>query len=68
MAMSTILSGVLMLFGFANTNVETISGAVLIVGGAVGYIYGESKIDAARVKEAVNAIVDVIDAVSDEVK
>lgn len=66
-AISTILSGVLMLFGFADTSVETISGAVLVIGGSIGYIYGESKIDAARIKEVASAIIDVVETVSNEV-
>ena len=67
-AISTILSGVLMLFGFADTSVEMITGAVLILGGAIGYIAGEAKIDAARIKEATDAVIDIVDAISNEVK
>ena len=67
-AISTIVSGVLMLFGFAETSIETISGAVLVIGGAIGYIYGESKVDSARIKEATSAVIDVVETINKEVK
>ena len=66
-AASTIVSGICMLFGFAETNVEVISGTVLIIGGAIGYIVAEGVIDAKRAGETVQAIIDAINAVQSEI-
>lgn len=66
-AVSTIVSGLLMMFGFAETSIETISGAILILGGATGYLVAEGVIDAARIKQVVDAVIDVVEVVGDEV-
>lgn len=66
-AVSTIVSGLLMMFGFAETSIETISGAILVLGGATGYLVTEGVIDAARIKQVVDAVIDVVEVVGDEV-
>lgn len=67
-AISTIVSGLLMMFGFAETSIETISGAILIIGGAMSFNISEGMIDSARIKQIANAVIDVVNTVSDEVK
>lgn len=68
-AIGTILSGVALLFGLSETTAETISGAVLILGGAIGYIIAEAKLDSDSIKkaiEAVEAVADVVEAVKED--
>ena len=62
-ALSSILSGVLMMFGYGETSVEVICGAVLTFGGAIGYMVAEGIVDAKRIGEAVEAISDVVEEV-----
>lgn len=48
-AISTIAAGLVLMFGFAETDAETISGAVLTIGGAIMYMITEGIVDAKRV-------------------
>lgn len=41
-----VISGLVIIFGFADTDVETISGAVITIGSAIGYMIAESRVDA----------------------
>lgn len=41
-----VVSGLIMMFGVAETDVETISGALLAIGSAVGYMITEGIVDA----------------------
>jgi drug/metabolite transporter (DMT)-like permease len=50
-ALATIVSGVLMMFGYAETDIQAVSGAVLTIGGAIGYMVSEAVVDAAKKKE-----------------
>jgi len=63
-AISTITSGVLMMFGFAQSSAEVIAGAIVTAGGAIGYMLSEGMIDAASVKQ----IVDSTDTIASEIK
>lgn len=68
-AISMIVSGLLMMFGFAETSVETIAGAVIAIGGAVGYMIAEGMIDAKSVGTIIDSVGEVIeDLVPDEEK
>ncbi len=41
-----VVSGLIMMFGVAETDTETISGALLAIGSAVGYMITEGMVDA----------------------
>ena len=41
-----VVSGLIMMFGVAETDVETISGALLAIGSAIGYMITEGIVDA----------------------
>ena len=41
-----VVSGLIMMFGVAETDTETISGALLAIGSAVGYMISEGMVDA----------------------
>lgn len=45
-AVASIVSGVVLLFGYAETTAETIAGAVLIIGGAMSFNVAEGTADA----------------------
>lgn len=49
-ALATIISGILMMFGYAETDIQAVSGAVLTIGGAIGYMISEAIIDSQSVK------------------
>lgn len=63
-ALSTIISGVMMMFGYAESSAEVIAGAIVAAGGAIGYMLSEGMIDAASVKK----IVDSADTIASEIK
>ena len=50
MAIAGFVSGLLMIFGYSDGTVETISGAVVALGSSVGYMIAEAKADSANVK------------------
>ena len=60
-----IIMGVGMIFGLDGEVIETVSGAVLAVGSIVAYIMAEGKIDAERVKNAVDKVQDAVDVLDD---
>lgn len=41
-----MVAGLIMMFGFAETSAETISGAIITIGSAVGYMLSEGIVDA----------------------
>jgi phage shock protein PspC (stress-responsive transcriptional regulator) len=59
-----VILGVCMIFGLDENTVNVIAGAVTSVSSVVIYIYTEGKIDAAAVKDTVDKVKDVIDAVN----
>lgn len=61
MALVTVLSGILMMFGFSEGTIEVISGAVLTISGAVVYMIMEGKVD----KQHTGEIIDSVDNVTD---
>lgn len=56
-----ILTGIAMIFGLDGDVIETVSGAVVTVGSVAAYILAEGKIDAERVKNAVDKVQDAVD-------
>lgn len=63
-AIATTVSGILMMFGYAQSSTEVIAGAIVTAGGAIGYMLSEGMIDAASVKQ----IVDSVDTIADVTK
>ena len=41
-----MVAGLIMMFGYAETSAETISGAIITIGSAVGYMLSEGMVDA----------------------
>ena len=64
---TTIVTGILMLFGFSEAGIQTIVGGALVICGSVGYIISEGMVDAASVKKIVDAVEDVAEGVKNEV-
>jgi len=64
-ALSTIISGVMMMFGYAESSAEVIAGAIVAAGGAIGYMLSEGMIDAASVKKIVDSANTIVDVVKD---
>lgn len=63
-AIATIISGFVMMFGYADTEIETITGAILSIGGAVGYMIAEGIVDAKNL----GTILEGAEIVVDELK
>ena len=63
---ATVISGILMMFGYGETVIEVVSGAVLVIGGTVIYVITEGKIDAERIRQATNAVIDIVETVVGE--
>lgn len=49
-AVATIVSGILMIFGYAETDIQAITGAILTIGGAIGYMVSEAVVDSKAVQ------------------
>ena len=60
MAVAGIASGVAMALGADTTDISTVAGAVTALVSAVAYIYVEGKVDAERVKIAVEATQEAV--------
>ena len=67
-AVATILSGVLMMLGFAETSVEVIAGAVVALGGSVGYMIAEGMVDAQNIVTIVESGAVIADEVKKELE
>lgn len=61
-----VLTGIAMIFGLDGEIVETVSGAIVAVGSIVAYITAEGKIDAARVKDAVDKVQDAVEILDEQ--
>ena len=62
MAVAGVATGVAMVLGADANDIQTISGAVLSLVSAVAFIVAEGKVDAERVKNAVQGVQDALDA------
>lgn len=60
-----VLTGIAMIFGLDGEVIETVAGAVVTVGSIVAYISAEGKIDAERIKNAVDKVQDAVDVLDD---
>lgn len=49
LGLAGFIAGLVVMFGYADTDAETISGAILTIGSAVGYMLTEGLVDAKRV-------------------
>lgn len=64
-AVSTIVSGLVLLFGYAESDAETIAGAVMIIGGCVGYMLAEGIPDAFHVGQILTGIETIFNEIRD---
>ena len=64
-AVSTIVSGMVMLFGYAESDAETIAGAVMIIGGCVGYMLAEGIPDALHVGQILTGFETIYNELKD---
>ena len=60
-----IVSGLAMIFGLEQTDVNVISGAIVAVGSVISYLMIEGKIDVERLRSAAVAVNDVFDYISE---
>lgn len=62
----TVVSGILMMFGFADSTIEIIAGAIVTLGGAIGYMIAESIVDAKRISTVIESATTIAGAVTSE--
>lgn len=55
-----IVSGLIMIFGFAETSAETIAGAIITIGSAVGYMISEGIVDAKNVGQVLEGAETIV--------
>lgn len=60
-AVATMVSGILMMFGVADGTVEVISGAIVTVSGAIVYMIMEGKVDKQHTGEIIDSVDNVVD-------
>ena len=60
-----IVSGLAMIFGLEQTDVNVISGAIVAVGSVISYLMVEGKIDVERLRNAALAVNDVFDYIGE---
>lgn len=68
MAIAGFVSGLLMMFGYSDGVVETISGAVVALGCSVGYMIAEAKADSANVKNVFDQSGEIVSTLIDAKK
>lgn len=61
-----IVSGLVIIFGFADTSAETISGAILTIGSALGYMITEGIVDAKHVGQILEGAEIIVEEVKDK--
>ena len=64
-AVAGIVSGLVMIFDYAESDAETIAGAVLTIGSAVAYMVAEGVIDAANVGKILVGAETIVDEIKD---
>ena len=67
-AVSGIASGVLMMFGFADTSIDVVAGAVVTVGSTIGYLIAEGKAVAANITKVIEGTLDAVEVIKKETK
>ena len=65
-AVAGIVTGLAMVFGLDENTISTVAGAVVSAASVVAYIMAEGKVDAESVKNAVENVEVVMEAVQDE--
>ncbi len=60
-----IVSGLAMIFGLEQTEVNVISGAIVAAGSVISYLMVEGKIDVERLRNAAIAVNDVFDYIGE---
>ena len=65
-AIAGVATGIAMALGVNSSEIESVTGAVTAIVSAVAYILAESKIDAERVKTAVEATQQAVETVKGE--
>jgi hypothetical protein len=60
-----IISGLVIIFGFADSDVETISGAVITIGSAIAYMIAESRVDAKNLGQILEGAETIYEVVTD---
>lgn len=62
-AVATMVSGILMMFGVADGTIEVVSGAIVTISGAIVYMIMEGKVD----KQHTGDIIDSVDSIKDAI-
>ena len=66
MAVAGVVTGIAVVLGVDSSELEVIVGAVVSVISAVAYIVVEGKVDAERVKDAIEATQEAIEIITDK--
>lgn len=66
MAVAGVITGIAVVLGVDSSELEVIVGAVVSVISAVAYIVVEGKVDAERVKDAIEATQEAIEIITDK--
>ena len=66
MAIAGVVTGIAVVLGVDASELEVIVGAVVSVVSAVAYIVVEGKVDAERVKDAIEATQDALEVIKDK--
>lgn len=67
-AVSGIVAGILMMFGYADTSIDVVAGAIVTVGSTVGYMLAEGKADAANITKVIEGTLDAVEVIKKETK
>lgn len=65
MAIGGIATGICMVLGIDATEIETVCGGIVSILSCITYIYTEGKIDAERVKVAIEGAQEVIETIKE---
>ena len=65
-AVATIVSGILMMFGFADSSIEIIAGSIVTLGGAIGYMIAEGIVDSKNVSTVIESTATIAGTVKEE--
>ena len=65
-AMAGIVTGLAMVFGLDESTISSVAGAVVSVASVVSYIITEGRVDAERVRQAIEDVQRAGEAVEDE--
>lgn len=63
-AVATVVSGILMMFGVADGTVEVVSGAIVTISGAMVYMIMEGKVDKQHTGDIIDSVDNITDAIN----